>query len=134
MISPTTYLVKSVLSVGKAREHHTPELDDQRASDTASRMRLLVGKAAARARPAALLLGAKGGTHARRGIRSGSKLIESLDMAQTPLESGGDSNQAKGVARWGARRAARLARQSERLDWRGPECCSSSQAIVSHRD
>jgi hypothetical protein len=25
----------------------------------------------------------EGGTHARRGIRSGSKLIESLDMAQT---------------------------------------------------
>jgi uncharacterized ParB-like nuclease family protein len=37
--------------------------------------------------------GAKG-THARRGIRSGSKLIQSLDMAQTPLESGGDSNHA----------------------------------------
>jgi hypothetical protein len=34
-------------------------------------------------------LSAKGGTHARRGIRSGSKLIESLDMAQTPLESSG---------------------------------------------
>jgi hypothetical protein len=30
-----------------------------------------------------LSLRAKGGTHARRGIRSGSKLIESLDMAQT---------------------------------------------------
>jgi hypothetical protein len=58
-------------------------------------MRLLVGKAAARARPAALLLCAKGGTHARRGIRSGSKLIESLDMAQTPLESGGDSNHVR---------------------------------------
>jgi len=26
----------------------------------------------------------KGSAHARRGIRSGSKLIEGLDMAQTP--------------------------------------------------
>jgi hypothetical protein len=37
----------------------------------------------------------EGGTHACRGIRSGSKLIESLDMAQTPLESGGDPFHAK---------------------------------------
>jgi hypothetical protein len=43
-------------------------------------------------------LGVKGGTHARRGIRSGSKLIESRDIAQTPLESSGDSIQAVAVA------------------------------------
>jgi hypothetical protein len=39
-----------------------------------------------------------------RGIRSGSKLIESLDMAQTPLESIGDSFHAGAVAPWGTDR------------------------------
>jgi hypothetical protein len=34
---------------------------------------------------------ARADAHGRRGIRSGSKLIENRDMAQTPLESGGDS-------------------------------------------
>jgi hypothetical protein len=40
--------------------------------------------------PVRLALSGGGSFHARRGIRSGSKLIESLDMAQTPLESGSD--------------------------------------------
>jgi len=60
---------------------------------------LLLGKGAACVYLGALLLGAKGNTHARRGIRSGSKLIEGLDMAQTPLESGGDSHHAKATCR-----------------------------------
>jgi hypothetical protein len=36
--------------------------------------------------------------HARRGIRSGSKLIESLDMVQGALESTGDSLHAGATA------------------------------------
>jgi hypothetical protein len=34
----------------------------------------------------------------RRGIRSGSKLIESLDMAQGALESAGDSFHVRGIS------------------------------------
>jgi hypothetical protein len=37
--------------------------------------------------PVRLALSGGGSFHARRGIRRGSKLIESLDMAQMPLES-----------------------------------------------
>jgi hypothetical protein len=56
----------------------------------AGRCAARLGDPGASQTPAALSpCSVEGGTHARRGIRSASKLIESRDMAQMPLESVG---------------------------------------------